>query len=121
MALVTPGMLAALRTVAYQGLQSSATISRATQVETDFGSAESWSQVATGVPCWVRGVSIPNVVTDVAYREAAVGTFRIHFEQGVDVRPADKLTIDGRDFEVIDLNVENTIQIFTTVMAKKVE
>ena len=120
MPLVTPAMINALRSVAYQQLVTPATISRATQAETDFGSEETWSVVATA-NCWIRGVAVPSVVIDVAYREAAVGTFRIHFEQGTDVRPGDKLTIAGSDFEVIDYNAENTIQIFTTVMAKKVE
>lgn len=121
MPLVTPGMLAAARNLGNQGLDSSATISRSTDEENAFGSVEVFAPVATGVPCWIRATKVPSGLSDVAMREVTIGTFRIHFAYGTDVLPNDRITIDGKDFEVIDTNLENTIAVFTTVMAKRVE
>lgn len=120
MPLVTPGMLAAARNLGNQGLESSATISRATDEENAFGSVEVFTDIATDVPCWIRATKVPSSLSDVAMREAVIGTFRVHFAYGTDVRPNDRLTIAGEAFEVIDTNVENTIAVFTTAMARRV-
>lgn len=121
MPFVTPTQLTALRSIAYRGLDSSATIERPAQIETAFGSKESWVTVATGVPCWVRAMGLAANIVDVAYREAVIGAFRIHFTVDTDVRHADKVTVGTESFEVIDVNVENTIQIFRTAVAKRIE
>jgi hypothetical protein len=120
-ALVTPGMLATARALGNRGLTSLAEIRRATDDQTDFGSKEAFSTVATDVPCWVRSTAVQSNLTEVANRIAEVGTFRIHFEAETDVRLNDQLVVDGATFSVIDVNAENTIKVFTTVMAKKVE
>ena len=121
MPFVSAAQLTALRSVAYRGLDSVATIERSVQVETDFGSAGQWTTVATGVPCWVRAMGLAANITDVSYREAVVGAFRIHFEVDADVIHADRVTVGDETFEVIDVNIENTIQIFRTAVAKRVE
>ena len=121
MSLVTPGMLSTLRAVGYANLDSVAEIRRATVTETDWGVKEVYSTIATDVPCWIRGVTVPGIIGDIALREAVVGTFRIHFQVGVDVRGGDRLIIEGSTFEVTDTNTENTIQIFHTAMARKIE
>jgi len=121
--LVSPAQLTALRGVAYHGLDSTATVTRQTQVETAFGSESSWTTISTGTPCWVRGVNIPSVVTTGSMREVVIGAFRIHFEQDADVRANDRVTVDGDGsvYDIIDMNRENTIQIFRTAIGKKVE
>jgi hypothetical protein len=121
MPLVSPTQLTVLRNIAYKNLDSSALIERSTEVENDFGTNESWTIVATDVPCWIRGTTVPSSLSDVAMRIAVIGTFRIHFQVGTDIQLNDRLTIGGEQFYVIDMNVENTIQIFTTAMAKRVE
>lgn len=120
MPLVTPGMLAAARNLGNQGLESSATISRATDEENAFGSVEVFTDIATDVPCWVRAAGVQSNLSDVAMREAVVGNFRIHFAYGTDIRPNDRITVDGETFDAIDTNAENTIAVFTTAMAKRV-
>ena len=60
-------------------------------------------------------------VVDVAYREAIIGAFRIHFEVGHRCPARRSVTVGSEQFEVIDINVENTIQIFRTAVAKKIE
>lgn len=121
MPFVTPTQLTALRSVAYRGLDSSATIERSVEVENAFGSAPQWTTVATGVPCWVRAMPLASNIIDVAYRAAVIGAFRIHFEVDADVIHGDRITVGDEQFEVIDVNVENTIQIFRTAVAKRIE
>jgi len=121
MPFVTDSQLSALRSVAYRGLDSVATIQRQAQVETAFGSEAQWSTVASGVPCWIRAMGLAANITDASYREVVVGSFRVHFAVGTDVTHGDKLTIEGETFEVVDINKENTIQIFRTAVAKRVE
>lgn len=119
--LVTPGMLAAVRNIGNMGLESLATIERSVQVENDFGSEHQWSTIATNVPCWVRAMGLSASIGSTAYRETVLGAFRIHFEVGTDVDHGDRVTVGAETFEVIDVNLENTIQVFTTALAKKVE
>jgi len=121
MPLVSATQLTALRAVGNQGLDSSAVIMRQTQVETAFGSEASWVVVTSDVPCWVRAMGLAASIIDIAMREAIIGSFRIHFEVGTDIAKGDRVVVDGSTFDIIDLNHENTLQIFTTAVGKKVE
>lgn len=121
MPLVSATQLTALRAVANNGLDSLATaVLRPIQVETDFGSEDNWATVVLDVPCWVRSQSATNVST-MASRLAVTGTFRIHFVAGSDVQRSDRVVISDEVYDVTDTNVENTLQIFTTAVARKVE
>ena len=68
-----------------------------------------------------RSIGLAANVIDVAMREAVVGSFRIHFEWGTDIDHGDRIVVGGQSFDVIDINIENTLQVFTTALAKKVE
>lgn len=121
MPLVSGTQLTALRTVANNGLDSVATaILRSIQTETDFGSEDNWATVLLDEPCWVRNQASTNVST-MASRLAVTGTFRIHFVAGLDVQPGDRVVVEDATYDITDTNVENTLQIFTTAVARKVE
>ena len=119
--LVTNTQLAALRKIAYQGLEFDAIILRSLQVETAFGSEEVWATLDTQVPCWVRFTGLTQSLGQQSFREVMVGTLRIHFEIDRDIEIADRLVVDGSVLDVIDMNVENTYKIFKTALGKKVE
>lgn len=122
MGLVSPGQIAALRKVAYRGLETTTTtILRSIQVETDFGSDAQWATVDIDVPCWIRNVALTPNLTAYAMRETMVNTFRIHFESDVDIEIADRLVIEGSTLDVIDTNIENTYKIYLSCLGKKVE
>lgn len=121
MPLVSQTQLNALRAVAYNGLDSVATaVIRSVQGETAFGSEDLWATVLLDEPCWVRSQSSTNVST-MASRLAVTGTFRIHFRAGVDVQPGDRCVVEDATYDISETNVENTLQIFTTAVARKVE
>lgn len=120
MPLVTATQLAGLRSVAYNGLATTCTaIIRSVQVESDFGSEDAWATVDMDLPCWVRSQSSTNV-SSMASRLAVTGTFRIHFEDGVDLEPGDRVVIEGDTYECTETNAENTLRIFATAVARKV-
>jgi len=122
MGLVSPGQIAALRKIAYQGLETKdAIILRSVQVETAFGSEAVWATLDTDVPCWVRFTGLTQSLGQTAFREVMVGTLRMHFEIDRDIEIADRLVVDGSMLDVIDMNVENTYKIFKTALGKKVE
>jgi hypothetical protein len=122
MPLVSDTQLAALRAVANNGLDSTTAtaILRSVQIENDFGSEDSWATVLLDVPCWLREMSSTNVGS-MASRLVTTGTYRCHFEAGLDVQAGDHVVIDDTTYDVQGTNVENTIQIFTTAVMRKVE
>lgn len=119
MAFVSATQLTALRTVAYRGLDTEVTIDRPTQVETDFGSKESYVPVATTL-AWVREMSS----SPAGAMLGMIGTtevFRIHVMHNIDIRPHDRITAGDSQFTVTSTNSENTIRIFTTAICRRVE
>lgn len=123
MPLVSPAQLAAIRTVANNGLESRAHILRSTQTETNFGSVDAWATVALDQPCWLRNMTTTSV-TEIVLALATLGTFRCHFAAGTDVQPGDRLIfpdLDEKPFDVSDTNAENTLQVFTTAIVRRTE
>lgn len=121
MPLVSATQIAALRSVANHGLDDVATaILRSIQVENDFGSEDAWATVELDAACWLREMSSTNVGS-MASRLVTTGTYRCHFEAGLDVQPGDHIVIGGQTYDVQGTNVENTLQIFTTAVMRKVE
>ena len=121
MPLVSETQLTTLRARAYQGLTSTAHILRPIQVETDFGSEEAYATVALDEPCWIRATAVPAIVTEEAMRVVTAGVFRCHFRVGTDLEPGDQVIVNDQPFDVVDTNNENTVRIFTTVMARRLE
>ena len=121
MPLVSGTQIAALRNVAYNGLDDVASaILRSVQVENDFGSEDAWATVELDAPCWLREMSSTNVGS-MASRLVTTGTYRCHFEAGTDIQPGDHVVINGATYDVQGTNAENTIQIFATAVMRKVE
>lgn len=119
MPFVSATQLSALRTVAYKGLDTEITIDRPTQVETDFGSDESYVPVVTTL-AWIREMSS----SPAGAMLGMIGTtevFRIHVMHDVDIQPHDRITAGGSQFTVSSTNNENTIRIFTTAVCRRVE
>ena len=119
MSLISPTQLAAIRKVAYRGLETEVAIMRAVQVETDFGSEEAWATVAI-TDGWIREMSV-NGPTDVFARIAAIGTHRLHVRVDVDIRPGDRAYVNDEAFTVAHVNEHNTIKVFMTASLRRVE
>lgn len=120
MPLVSDAQISQLRSVAYRGLDTPVLIERPTQVENDFGSTEDFTQVANAM-AWIREMSTspPGNMLGVV---ATTGMFRVHFRHDTDVQPHDRITIEGGvQLTVTDVNADNTIRIYTTVIARRVE
>ncbi len=119
MGLVSESQLNALRVVAYQGLETEMTILRAEQVENDFGSQEAWVDMGSHLG-WIREMSTSKV-GEIAGFLGTTGTFRVHMEVDVDLRPGDRIGIDGLLFDVSDTNSDNTIRVWITAICRRVE
>ena len=119
MPLVSATQLAQLRSVAYEGLDTEITIERPVQVESDFGSTESFELVGTAM-AWIREMSSSapgNQIKIISTTEV----FRIHVRHDVDLQPQDRITAGTTQFTVTGVNTDNTIRIYTTAIARRVE
>lgn len=119
MPLVSDAQLAQLRSVAYQGLDTPVTISRPTSAESAYGSVETHTVVET-TNGWLREMTTSRAGIMNGFI-ATTGMFRLHVAVGTDIRPGDRVTVSGDDFEVQDVNELNTIRIFTTAVLRRVE
>jgi len=119
MPLVSAAQITALRNVAYKQLDTPVTISRATQTEGDYGSVEVWSEVASAMG-WLREMSTTKAGDQITF-VGTTGTFRLHLQHDVDIRPGDRVSAMGDDFTVSDVNNDNTIRIFSTAIMRRVE
>lgn len=119
MPLVSDAQLDQLRSVAYRGLDTPITISRPTSAEGDYGSVETYTTVTT-TNAWLREMTTSRAGIMNGFI-ATTGMFRLHLAVGTDIRPGDRVTVSGEDFEVQDVNELNTIRIFTTAILRRVE
>jgi SPP1 family predicted phage head-tail adaptor len=119
MPLVSDAQLAQLRFVAYQGLDTEIVIKRPTQAETVYGSVGGYTTVAT-TTAWIREMSTSRAGIMLGVI-ATTGTFRLHVRYDTDIRPGDRVEVNGESFEVQDLNELNTIRVFTTAVMRRVE
>jgi hypothetical protein len=119
MPLVSATQIAALRTVAYKGLETPISILRKETVENAYGSEEMWVEVSDTLG-WVREMSTTKAGEMLTFI-GTTGTFRLHVEADVDIRPGDTVGIEGTIFTVSDTNSDNTIRVFTTAIMRRVE
>lgn len=119
MPLVSATQLSQLRAVAYKGLDTEITIERPTQTETDFGSTEEFAPVETTL-AWIREMSTSAPGSMVGLT-ATTEVFRIHVRHDVDIQPHDRITAGSSQYTVTGVNTDNTIRIFTTALARRVE
>lgn len=119
MPLVSESQLAALRAVAYQGLETEVTILRSAQVENIYGSEEAWVDQGSTLG-WIREMSTSKVGIMSGFL-ATTGTFRLHVAVDVDLEPGDRVGIDGVIFNVSDTNSDNTIRVWTTAIMRRIQ
>lgn len=118
--LVTDAQLAALRRVGYRQLVTPYTVWRKTRVESDFGTSESWSQVGSGMG-WLRMINRPHTIEQVGFIEGATEVYRFHTDVAVDITNGDRLHMWDQDYEVHDVNSDDTVQVFRTCLLRRVE
>jgi hypothetical protein len=97
-----PVPLAGLRARAAQFMTDRAVVARYTSVSTSDGIEQTWSTVASDVPCqvWPSGVS-GNEAVGAGAELRALSTWTVRLPALQDVTVRDRLTIsDGRVFEV---------------------
>jgi hypothetical protein len=104
MPLVSAAQMNALRTVAYNGLDTPISILRSTQIENDYGSEEVWVTVEDTVG-WIKETSV----------------FRLDAPIDADIRSGDRVGIEGDMFSVNDVNTHNTIRVFCKATMRRVE
>lgn len=93
--------VAALRTLSEQFLPDTCSIQRYTETSTGDGTSQSWSDLATGVPCRVsaRGRSASESLgADQSIQSASEWTIRLPALTDVTVK--DRIVVGARTFEV---------------------
>lgn len=120
--LVTPEMLSAVRAIGETGLQSEVSILRRAIVEGDDGDEdhEVWATTDV-VKAWIRQDDRGPVlhVGDMSAVVSSIGRYRIHMEHTVEIDEGDMIGVDGEIFIANEVNNENTIRVFTTVIGRK--
>lgn len=119
MPLISTEQMDALRAVAYQGLDTPISILRETQMETDFGSEAVWATVGESVG-WIKEMSTSKVAEIAGYL-GTTGMFRLDAPVDADIRPGDRIGIEGNMFNVNDTNSDNTIRVFCKATMRRVE
>lgn len=119
MPLVSDSQLAALRSVAYKGLETEVSILRATQIENAYGSEEEWVTLSTTMG-WIREMSVSPAGREISF-VGTTGLFRLDLEVDTDIEPGDRVGIDGVIFSVNDTNSDNTIRIFAKAIMRRIE
>jgi hypothetical protein len=119
MPLVSAAQMNALRTVAYNGLDTPISILRSTQIENDYGSEEVWVTVEDTVG-WIKEMSTSKVA-EVAGYLGVTSVFRLDAPIDADIRSGDRVGIEGDMFSVNDVNTHNTIRVFCKATMRRVE
>ncbi len=119
--LVTPTMLAKLRSVGYKGLTSDVQVWRKMPPqENPYGDGdEEWVNYGT-YKGWMRQMNDPKLGMGVG-EVSQVGIFRLHLEAAVEVFTDDKIVFEGAEYIVQNSNDDDTIRIFTTCYLRKIE
>jgi hypothetical protein len=119
--LLSAAQLAAIRTVAERGMQTTCVIGRRTTANNVYedGGTVSWPTVAT-VQGWLRSMPTPNQVTDEGSLVTA-NTYRLLLPVGTDCRVGDQVTIGADVYTVSDTSGESTWQAVLNVSLRKRE
>jgi head-tail adaptor len=96
-----------------------ADIKRRTVTQTEDGYAETWAFIET-VPCMVVTTPTQRIVES-ADAAVDVNAIRVLVRRDVDVRPGDRLTVNGRDFLVVDTSYEAGHRIYQACNCRVVE
>lgn len=127
--LVTPAMMARIRGYGNRQLVTTMVIQRRIQTETEYGSNTSYQPVQT-VKGWLRMFNKPDLVEKTGVI-GATGIFRLHLPQGTDIREGDQVLVTDPNltvgepyplkYIVNDVNNDDTIQVFTTALVRRIE
>jgi len=120
MALISAAQLAAVRKVAYRGLTTPYSVWRKTRSESVYGTSDTWSEVATGTG-WLRMMNKPKTTEQVGNIEGATSNYRFHTDVAVSIEIGDRIRISGVDYEVNDVNSDDTIQVFRTCFLRLIQ
>lgn len=112
---LTTAQVIAIRKVANRGLFRTFSILRKTRVENDFGFADTWPEVGTGLG-WLRMMNKPHTTEQLGHIEGAESKYRLHSEFGTDIREGDRISMEGHLYEVHDTNTDDSIQIYRTAL-----
>lgn len=117
---LTDAQISQLRSIANQGLFVPFTISRKTRVENDYGFEDSWAEVGTGTG-WLRNMNKPRPGEQLGHIEGAEAVYRLHCEHGTDLRTGDRVEMESQTYEVSDVNEDNSVQIYTTGLLRRIQ
>ena len=120
MPFVSAGQLAALRSVAYRGLDTPFEVYRRQRTESPYGTQDSWVKVAEGL-CWLRMMNQPKTTTHADDSEGALTVYRMHTDVAITVQFGDRIRIGGADYETQDTNDDDTIQVFRTLILRRIQ
>lgn len=117
---VTDAQIAQLRQIANAGLFRAFNILRKTRVENVYGTEDVWDVVATGMG-WLRNMNKPRTGEQVGHIEGAEATYRFHCEHGTDLRVGDRVSMEGKLYEVSDTNADNSVQIYASGVLRLIQ
>jgi hypothetical protein len=120
MSLVTPTQMAALRKLAYRGLETPFEVWRTTRTESVYGTASAQTKVSEGIG-WLRMMNRPHLSEQAGMREGATSVYRLHTTPDVDVEVGDEIRVSGTDGYIVqDTNFDDTIQVFRTCVLRRI-
>ena len=79
-----------------------------------YGQAD-WSNIATNEPCKLLFKPAGDTEKVRSWEETSVSNWECYFNLGVDIRPADRVTIKGKTFEVLPSNAGATDAVLLLV------
>ena len=121
--LVSPAMLDAVRAVGERGLQTEVSIMTRSFVEGTNGDPDTEEFVTTTTTYgWIRQNDRGPVIHDGGGGVAvSIGRYRIHLPWDVELEEGDLIGADGEIWIANEVNRENSLRVYTTVIARKRE
>lgn len=124
--LVSPGLIAKMRTIGNRGLQTKATLVRLAQtmldeeyIENDYGDDTPAYITIGDIDTWWKSTNTPRL-DNVGNVIGSIMVFRVHMDANVEIGPGDILIKENGDvYYIQDDNHEDTYRIFTTGTARR--
>lgn len=116
--LISDQLISNLRSVAYRQLVTPITIKRATKVESVYGTDETWATINT-TTCWY----VPSYKAKTEKMTGFVGqeeNAEVRLAWGTDIKPGDRVLIEGDEYLVQDTNTGATIALYLKVYVERV-
>jgi SPP1 family predicted phage head-tail adaptor len=108
------------RALAARYLTDTCVIERATRTRDSLGgTTATWTTLAT-VPCAIAPRNLQPSEQVLAGRLGSRTAWTVRLPAGQDVKPADRLSINGLPYEVVDALGPRTIEVLRTVVAVRI-